>query len=183
MPDPTLQELLMKSCNIISGNFFYISPIVLTCPPCDYYIFGPRKRHKGQRFVIGTCSGSNHTVMSLRATGLLRMWYWQTCETVGCLSEHPWGICQTTWSSECMVHTVCLFNKQPLSNIFSIYTSPFLVMQILFCGDSKADHENVDSTLLWYTDYTVHFHTPPSLQDRLYNTMGQSWQCTTISPF
>jgi hypothetical protein len=34
------------------------------------------------------------------------------------------------------------------SNIFSIYMSPFLVMQILFCGDSKVDHENGDSTLL-----------------------------------
>jgi hypothetical protein len=60
-----------------------------------------------------------------------------THKTVGCLSEHPWGICQTTWSSGCAVHTVCLFNKQPLYNIFPIYTSPFLVMQILFCGDSK----------------------------------------------
>jgi len=135
-------------------------------------MFRLRKRHKGQHFIMGTVIQEAIT-----------MWcHWQpqdfyihgtdTHETVGCLSEHPCDICQTTWSSGCAVHTVCLFNKQPLSNIFSIYTSPYLVMQILFCGDSKVDHENGDSTLLWYTDYTVHFHTPPSSQDRLYNAMG-----------
>jgi len=160
MPDPTLQELLTKSCISISGNFFYIRPIVLTCPPVTITCSGQEKDtqrsvlHYGHR-----CSGSNHNVMSMTTTWLLHMWYWQTRETVGCLSEHPWGICQTTWSSVCVVDTVCLFNKQPLSNIFSIYTS------ILFCGDSKVDHENGDSTLLWYTDYTDHFHTPSSLQD------------------
>jgi hypothetical protein len=164
MPDPTLQELPTKSCNSIGGNFFYIHPIVLTCPPVTITCSGPEKDTQRSTLRYGhRCSGSNHNAMSMTTTELPHMWYWQTRETVGCLSEHPWGIYQTT----CMVHTVCLFNKQPLSNIFSIYTSPFLVMQIPFCGDSKVDHENGDSTLLWYTDYTDHNHTPSPPQDKL----------------
>jgi hypothetical protein len=46
MPDPTLQELLMKSCNSIGGNFFYICPIVLTCPPVTITCLGQEKDTK-----------------------------------------------------------------------------------------------------------------------------------------
>jgi hypothetical protein len=37
-------------------------------------------------------------------------------ETVGCLSQQPWGICRVTWSSCCAVPTVRLFVERPLHN-------------------------------------------------------------------
>jgi len=67
-------------------------PLWLSCVCLDQW-----NRHK--KVCYGhKCTGSNHIMASLTAIGLLQTWYRQTCGTVGCLSQQPWGMCQMTWS-------------------------------------------------------------------------------------
>jgi hypothetical protein len=113
-PDHTLQEPHMRSFNTFSGKFFHIPPTVQSFPPVTIMCSGQWKIH---RKIIASLwmqmyrKQSHHGFTIHRTAADVVEW---THETVGCLSQQLWGICQITWLSCCTVCRVCLYNKKPL---------------------------------------------------------------------
>lgn len=111
MPDPTPEEPFVRSCNSCAGKFLYFPSYSPDLYPCDYHVFGHMiKAHKGQYFA--TDANRKQPYRGWTATGLLQTSYRRTHETLGCLSQKPWG--WITWSSRCAVRTLRVFIKQTL---------------------------------------------------------------------
>jgi len=111
LPDPTLQEPLLRSCNSFGGKFFQIPPPPLSphFSTCDYHIFGLMKKAAKGNFIAkdGAIQDAITSWLQRQPQDLYR----RTRETVIYVSQPPRGICRITWSLRC---AVCLFIKQPL---------------------------------------------------------------------